>query len=100
MIQGCDKQDIPDIEHNVIVNSEKTRTSIRIFIMPNQGADLGPTPSLTSSEGSPSKFERTSFADYLKGYLSHELAGKSYLDTKNINLNITRFNHIQPLQAC
>ncbi|KAJ0081390.1 hypothetical protein Patl1_10281 [Pistacia atlantica] len=52
------------------------------FYSPNANRDMGPTPSLITPEN-PALF-RISVADYYKGFFSHELQGKSYLDVLRI----------------
>ncbi|CAA3029427.1 Hypothetical predicted protein [Olea europaea subsp. europaea] len=71
------------IEHRATVNSKKERLSIATFFNPNIDGDFGPAPSLVTPE-TPAKFKRISFVDFMKGYFSRELDGKSYLDTMRI----------------
>ncbi|KAJ0017226.1 hypothetical protein Pint_10117 [Pistacia integerrima] len=73
----------PSIEHRATVNSMKERLSIATFYSPNANRDMGPAPSLITPENPP-LFKRISVADYYKGFLSHELQGKSYLDVLRI----------------
>ncbi|CAI9783801.1 unnamed protein product [Fraxinus pennsylvanica] len=71
------------IEHRATVNSKKERLSIATFFNPAIDGDLGPAPSLVTPE-TPAKFKRISSVDYLKGFFSRELDGKSYLDAMRI----------------
>ncbi|KAG8385356.1 hypothetical protein BUALT_Bualt03G0034600 [Buddleja alternifolia] len=71
------------IEHRATVNAKKERLSIATFHSPNLDCDIGPAPSLVTPE-TPAKFKRTTVDDYLKGFFSRELYGKSYLDTIRI----------------
>ncbi|XP_022848557.1 protein SRG1-like [Olea europaea var. sylvestris] len=71
------------IEHRATVNLKKERLSIATFFNPNIDGDFGPAPSIVTPE-TPAKFKRISFVDYMKGYFSRELDGKSYLDTIRI----------------
>ncbi|KAJ0017255.1 hypothetical protein Pint_10097 [Pistacia integerrima] len=73
----------PSIEHRATVNSMKERLSIATFYSPNANRDMGRAPSLITPENPP-LFKRISVADYYKGFLSHELQGKSYLDVLRI----------------
>ena len=67
------------IEHRATVNSIKERLSIATFYNPKLDGDMGPAPSLLTSD-SPALFRRIGVADYLKGRLSREQHGKSYLE--------------------
>ncbi|AES97539.1 protein SRG1 [Medicago truncatula] len=66
------------IEHRATVNSEKERISVGAFHSPHRG-DISPAPSLVTPE-SPALFKTISIADYVNGYLSSKINGKSYLD--------------------
>jgi len=44
---------------------------------------IGPTPNLITAERS-ALFKTIGVADYIKGYLSRQLEGKSYLDVVRI----------------
>ncbi|KAG7963599.1 hypothetical protein I3843_09G126200 [Carya illinoinensis] len=72
------------IEHRAMVNSEKERLSIATFYGPKLDGDMGPAPSLVSSEKSPALFKRIGVADYFRGFFSRELHGKSYLEIMRI----------------
>ncbi|KAG6696065.1 hypothetical protein I3842_09G128500 [Carya illinoinensis] len=72
------------IEHRAMVNSEKERLSIATFYSPKLDGDMGPAPSLISSEKSPALFKRIGVADYFRGVYSREVNGKSYLETMRI----------------
>ena len=71
------------IEHRVTVNSAKERLSVAIFYSPRLDGEIGPAPSLVSSD-SPALFKRIGVTDFLKGFFSKELNGKSYLDCMRI----------------
>ncbi|XP_022898779.1 protein SRG1-like [Olea europaea var. sylvestris] len=71
------------VEHRATVNSKKERLSVATFFYPNVDCDLIPAPSLVTPE-TPAKFKRISLTDYVKGFISRELDGKSYLDIMRI----------------
>ncbi|XP_041024774.1 protein SRG1-like [Juglans microcarpa x Juglans regia] len=71
------------IKHRATMNSEKERLSIATFLSPKLKGDFGPAPSLLNAE-SPALFKRIGAIDYLKGFLSHKLDGKSYIDAMRI----------------
>lgn len=70
-------------EHRATVNSVKERISMATFYSPNLDGELGPAPSLVTPE-TPAAYRRMIVADFLKGYLSRELVGKSYVDGMRI----------------
>ncbi|XP_018830031.2 protein SRG1-like [Juglans regia] len=72
------------IEHRATVNKKKERLSIATFYSPKLDGDMGPAPSLISSEKSPALFKRIGVADYFRAFFSRELRGKSHLDTMRI----------------
>ncbi|KAF8008404.1 hypothetical protein BT93_K2170 [Corymbia citriodora subsp. variegata] len=67
------------IEHRATVNSMKERLSVATFYSPNLEGEMGPAPSLITSD-KPALFRRIGVVDYVKGYYSRELRGKSYLN--------------------
>ncbi|XP_071693828.1 protein SRG1-like [Rutidosis leptorrhynchoides] len=67
------------IEHRAIVNSEKERLSISTFVAPKLDVDIGPSPSLISP-GTPPRFTRLNFVDYLNKFFSKKLEGKTNID--------------------
>ncbi|KAF8031942.1 hypothetical protein BT93_D0990 [Corymbia citriodora subsp. variegata] len=67
------------IEHRATVNSMRERLSFATFYGPKLEEEMGPAPSLITPD-KPALFRRIGVADYLKGYFSRELQGKSYLD--------------------
>ncbi|KAK6264531.1 hypothetical protein SCA6_019965 [Theobroma cacao] len=71
------------IEHRATVNQEKERLSVATFYSPKLDGDLGPAPSLITPE-TPALFRRTGLVDYIKGFYSHELRGKSYVDVYRV----------------
>ncbi|KAL5839208.1 hypothetical protein ACOSQ3_011913 [Xanthoceras sorbifolium] len=71
------------VEHRATVNLSRERLSVATFYSPKQEGDMGPAPSLITPE-TPALFGRIGVADYIKGYLSRELRGKSYIDTIRI----------------
>lgn len=71
------------VEHRATVNKEKERVSIAAFHSPKPGGNLGPAPSLITPE-SPPKFRTISLTDFVRGFLSRQLVGKSYLDSMKI----------------
>ncbi|GLT80177.1 hypothetical protein SLA2020_516300 [Shorea laevis] len=66
------------IEHRVAVNSEKERMSIAFFINPKFEAEVGPLPSLINQQNPP-LYKRMGMEEYVKGFFSRKLDGKSYL---------------------
>ncbi|KAK9086060.1 hypothetical protein Sjap_026471 [Stephania japonica] len=56
------------IEHRAVVNSSKERLSIATFYSPGVDEEIGPAPSLISSN-SPPLFKRIKVEDYFKGFL-------------------------------
>ncbi|KAK1557534.1 hypothetical protein Q3G72_026345 [Acer saccharum] len=79
------------IEHRATVNSSKERLSIATFYNPKLEGDMGPAPSLITPE-TPALFRRISVTDYLKGYFSRELRGKSYVDVMRIQTGSDKSN--------
>jgi isopenicillin N synthase-like dioxygenase len=75
------------IEHRVMVNSEKERMSIATFHNPHMGGYVGPIPSLVTPER-PALFRTITAEDFLSGYLSSKIKGKSYLDVVRIQKEI------------
>ncbi|GLT71841.1 hypothetical protein SLA2020_438320 [Shorea laevis] len=71
------------IEHRATVNSVKERLSMATFYSPRLEGNIGPAPSLITSE-SPALFKRIGVADYVRGFLSRKLDGKSYIDVMRI----------------
>ncbi|XP_028806002.1 protein SRG1 [Neltuma alba] len=71
------------IEHRAMVSSEKTRMSIATFYSPKLDGDMGPARSLINPQR-PALFKTIGVAEFVKGFLSRKLAGKSYLDTIRI----------------
>ncbi|KAK6124135.1 hypothetical protein DH2020_042108 [Rehmannia glutinosa] len=71
------------IEHQATVNSKKERLSIATFLSPKMNSELGPAPSLINPQ-TPPKFKTIGMENFLRGYFSRELKGKSYLDAVKI----------------
>nr|AFK40954.1 unknown [Lotus japonicus] len=71
------------IEHRATVNSEQKRISIATFHSPRLNGVMGPAPSLVTPER-PAMFDKISVQDYIKGYFSRELEGKSFIDVIRI----------------
>ncbi|THG04821.1 hypothetical protein TEA_008034 [Camellia sinensis var. sinensis] len=71
------------IEHRATVNSEKERLSVATFLGANLELDVGPAPSLITSQ-TPAIFRRVNVTDYLKAFLACELRGKSCIDVMRI----------------
>ncbi|XP_050231003.1 oxoglutarate-dependent flavonoid 7-O-demethylase 1-like [Mercurialis annua] len=67
------------IEHRATVNSDKERISIATFYSPKLDGEMGPAPSLVTSER-PAEFRKIGVADFWRSYLSKELNGTKYLD--------------------
>ncbi|CAK7350313.1 unnamed protein product [Dovyalis caffra] len=70
-------------EHRATVNSMKERLSLATFYSPNLDSEMGPAPSLVTPE-TPAQYRRIRVAEFLNGYFSRELAGKSYIDVMKI----------------
>ncbi|XP_047310963.1 protein SRG1-like [Impatiens glandulifera] len=71
------------ILHRARVNSSKERLSIATFHNPNLEKELGPAPSLITTE-SPALFKKVGVSDYFKDMFSYKLQGKSNLDFMRI----------------
>ncbi|KAK2642661.1 hypothetical protein Ddye_024424 [Dipteronia dyeriana] len=71
------------MEHRATVNSEKERISIAFFMNPKFEAEVGPSTSLINPQNPP-LFKRIGMEDYVKGFFSSNLNGKSYLDKMKI----------------
>ncbi|XP_058785842.1 protein SRG1-like [Vicia villosa] len=71
------------IEHRATVNAKNKRISIAAFNRPQMSKVIGPTPSLITAER-PAMFNRIGVVDYLNGFLSRKLQGKSFLDVVRI----------------
>ncbi|KAI7756994.1 hypothetical protein M8C21_027087 [Ambrosia artemisiifolia] len=66
------------IEHRAVVNSKKERLSIATFLNPKLDCEIGPAPSLITSE-TPPKYTRVTVVDFFKNLFSTELKRKSNL---------------------
>lgn len=71
------------IEHRATVNSTKERLSVAMFFSPRLDGEIGPAPSLVTSER-PALFKRIGVADFLNEFFKRELNGRSYLDVMRI----------------
>ncbi|CAA0832379.1 2-oxoglutarate (2OG) and Fe(II)-dependent oxygenase superfamily protein [Striga hermonthica] len=71
------------IEHRATTNSQTERLSIATFLNPRLDGNLGPAPSLLGPKY-PAQFKTVSGADFMRGFFSKELNGKSYLDTLRV----------------
>ncbi|GMH19425.1 hypothetical protein Nepgr_021266 [Nepenthes gracilis] len=71
------------IEHRATVNAEKERLSIATFYSPKLDGEIGPAPSLITSQ-TPALFKRVGVADFFKLFLSRELRGKSCVEQMRI----------------
>ncbi|GLT50582.1 hypothetical protein SLA2020_241240 [Shorea laevis] len=67
------------IEHRAAVNSEKERMSIAFFINPKFEVEVGPLPSLINQQNPP-LYKRMGMEEYVKGFFSRKLDGKTYLN--------------------
>ncbi|KAK8524574.1 hypothetical protein V6N13_015594 [Hibiscus sabdariffa] len=74
------------IEHKVVPNAEKERLSLAFFINPKFEVGVGPSPSLINPQNPP-LFKRVSLDQYVKGFFSQKLNGKSYLQNMRIDDN-------------
>lgn len=81
MVQVVTNGRYESVEHRASVNGDKERISIATFLGLNLEGDLGPAPSLVTHQ-TPPKFKTIKVADYLRGFYSKELKGKSsFIDT-------------------
>ncbi|KDP32875.1 hypothetical protein JCGZ_12167 [Jatropha curcas] len=71
------------IEHRAAVNSVKERISIATFYSAKLDGEMGPAPSLVTQER-PALFRKFGVEDYMKGFFSKELVGKSFIDETRI----------------
>ncbi|KAK1423670.1 hypothetical protein QVD17_18977 [Tagetes erecta] len=71
------------IEHRVVVNAEKERTSIATFVYPSLSMEIGPALSLVTPQTS-ATFTRITFADFLKNFYSRVLKSKSNIEQYRI----------------
>ncbi|KAL6282556.1 hypothetical protein ACE6H2_013485 [Prunus campanulata] len=72
------------IEHRAMVNSEKERLSVAMFINPKFEAEIGPARSLITPQNPP-LFKRVGMEKYVNDFFSRsKLDGKSYLDQMKI----------------
>ena len=69
--------------HRAVVNATKERLSVAAFHSPANDREIGPIPSLITTEA-PARFKRISMIDYIEGLFARQLDGKSYLDTMRI----------------
>lgn len=74
------------VEHRATINSEKERLSIATFYGPKLEGDVSPAPSLISPE-TPALFRKIRVVNYIKGYLSRELHGNSYIQVMRVQNN-------------
>ncbi|KAK9031141.1 hypothetical protein V6N11_032528 [Hibiscus sabdariffa] len=72
------------IEHKVVPNVEKERMSVVFFINPKFDVEVGPSPSLINPLNPP-LFKRVSLDQYVKGFVSQKLNGKSHLHNMRID---------------
>ncbi|XP_049386954.1 probable 2-oxoglutarate/Fe(II)-dependent dioxygenase isoform X3 [Solanum stenotomum] len=80
------------VEHRPVLNPNKERLSIATFFKPKRDYYLSPASSLITPRN-PVKFKQIgTVADYFKGYFSHQLVGKSYLDTMRLNTKDEEIN--------
>ncbi|KAJ6806339.1 S-norcoclaurine synthase 1-like [Iris pallida] len=70
-------------EHRVVVNTEKERLSIAAFHTPTHDTALRPLPELV--QGGVENYKATTVGDYMKGFFSVKLDGKSYLQTLKLD---------------
>ncbi|CAK8567162.1 unnamed protein product [Lathyrus sativus] len=77
------------IEHRATINAKDERISIATFNRPQMSKVIGPTPSLITAER-PAMFNRIGVVDYLNGFMSRKLQGKSYLDVVRIQREIDK----------
>ncbi|KAB1221459.1 Protein SRG1 [Morella rubra] len=73
------------VEHRAVVNSEKERISVAMFFNPKFEAEIGPSRSVLSAE-SPPLFRRLGMEEYVKGFFSRNLRGKSNLERMRIKV--------------
>ncbi|KAJ7968836.1 2-oxoglutarate (2OG) and Fe(II)-dependent oxygenase superfamily protein [Quillaja saponaria] len=71
------------IEHRATVNSTKERLSVATFYSSNLDSQLGPAPSLISSNNT-AVFRQVPLEKYFKEFFARKLNGKSYIDFMRI----------------
>ncbi|CAH8391763.1 unnamed protein product [Eruca vesicaria subsp. sativa] len=71
------------IEHRGVVNSEKERLSVAAFHNLGLGKQVGPLRSLVERSKA-AFFKSVTIEEYIKGFFSRKLDGKSYLDVMRI----------------
>ncbi|XP_048326134.2 S-norcoclaurine synthase 1 [Ziziphus jujuba] len=64
------------IEHRAVTNTKKERISIATFVLPDEGAQIGPVESMMVDR--PRLYRNVKFLDYLKQLLDKKLDGKSH----------------------
>ncbi|KAJ7968828.1 2-oxoglutarate (2OG) and Fe(II)-dependent oxygenase superfamily protein [Quillaja saponaria] len=67
------------VEHRAIVNSEKERISIAMFISPHLDAKIGPVTKLTNHQNRPI-FKTIGMEKYVKNFISYNHEGRSHLE--------------------
>ncbi|KAL2484234.1 Protein SRG1 [Forsythia ovata] len=70
------------IEHRATVNSVKERISLAMFFNPKFEAEVGPSPSLITSQKP--LYKRMKMENYVKEFFSRKLDGKSFLEYMKI----------------
>ncbi|TKY71921.1 SRG1 protein [Spatholobus suberectus] len=71
------------VEHRAIVNSMKERISIAMFFAPKFQSEIGPAASFIDQENPP-LYKKIKMEKYVKGFFSHKMDGKSYLEHMKI----------------
>ncbi|KAJ7968827.1 2-oxoglutarate (2OG) and Fe(II)-dependent oxygenase superfamily protein [Quillaja saponaria] len=67
------------VEHRAIVNTEKERISVAMFISPHLDAEIGPVTSLTSPQNPPI-FKTIGMEKYVKNFFTYNHEGRSHLE--------------------
>ncbi|KAJ7968833.1 2-oxoglutarate (2OG) and Fe(II)-dependent oxygenase superfamily protein [Quillaja saponaria] len=67
------------VEHRARVNCKEERISIAMFFYPKFESEISPLTSLTNPNNPP-LFKRIGMENYLKGFFSHLVTGKSHLE--------------------
>lgn len=68
------------IEHRAMVNAGNERISLAMFFNPRLDAEIGPVDSLLNPKNPVPLFRRFTMDQYVKGFFSCPMEGKSYLD--------------------
>ncbi|KAF3323160.1 S-norcoclaurine synthase 1 [Carex littledalei] len=72
----------PSVEHRAVVNTMKERISIGTFQIPYRFCTVGPLPEVV--RGGKENYKSLPYIEYIKGYFSNKLKGRSYMESFKI----------------